>query len=136
METNNLSTFNPDFALTSMTWSIFNDSALFVASLNVTSRVLSKSNLFPTNTICIFSIFVQYSFTFPYQKLILFNDFLLEMSYTKHTQCVFLIYVGINDLNLSCPAVSQSCNLILVSSSLKAVFVKKSTPMVACNQNY
>jgi hypothetical protein len=48
-----------------------------------------------------------------------------------------LTYDGIKDLNLYCPAVSQSCNL-RVSPSTCIVFVTKSIPTVGCNhkKNY
>jgi hypothetical protein len=40
------------------------------------------------------------------------------------------MYDGINDLNLSCPAVSHSCNLTVLSSRY-IVLDKKSIPIVA-----
>ena len=41
------------------------------------------------------------------------------------------MYDGINDRNLSCPAVSQSCNRMPFESSKCTVFDKKSMPIVA-----
>ena len=41
------------------------------------------------------------------------------------------MYDGINDRNLSCPAVSQSCNRTPFESSKCTVFDKKSMPIVA-----
>ncbi len=40
------------------------------------------------------------------------------------------MYEGINDLNLSCPAVSHNCNLTVLSSKY-IVFERKSIPIVA-----
>jgi len=56
--------------------------------------------------------------------------YLLVISYTTTATDESRIYEGINDLNLSCPAVSHNCNLT-VRSSKYIVFDKKSIPIVA-----
>ena len=62
---------------------------------------------------------------------VLFTKLALELtSYTITATELSLMYDGINDLNLSCPAVSQSCNRT-VRSSRYIVFDKKSIPIVA-----
>ncbi len=58
------------------------------------------------------------------------NGTLLVISNTTTATEESLIYDGIRDRNLSCPAVSQSCNRTVLSSRYM-VLDKKSIPMVA-----
>ena len=64
---------------------------------------------------------------------VLRNEALEETSYTTTATEESRMYEGINDRKRSCPAVSQSCNLTVLSSRY-IVFERKSIPIVACRQ--
>ena len=61
-----------------------------------------------------------------------YYNHILVMSYTTTAIVESLMYDGIMLLNLSCPAVSHNCNLILLSSRC-IVLERKSIPMVGYN---
>lgn len=87
----------------------------------------STSDLFPTR-----NIRPSWPFVYLTKSIHLFKpsnvDLALKSKVTRQTSAS-LTYDGINDLNLYCPAVSQSCSLMVYPSTCN-VFVTKSIPTV------
>ena len=146
---NSALTLNPAFALLSMN---IIDSFCDLSSPSSidTCRRSDKSVLFPTRTMMTsfplsfrtssihFEVFrkearsaaVRLRYKLFCRSCLAEYYHLLVMSYTTTATEESLMYEGINDLNLSCPAVSQSCNLTVLSSRY-IVLDKKSMPIVA-----
>lgn len=125
------------FALTSIKVHLFSSASILPSSESTFLSSL-KSHLFPT--ISLGNLCAPFCYNCIIQFAISSKDLRSLIPYTMIIPDAPLKYVSVNVRNLSCPAVSQSCSLILFLSFLffkgtSMVLERKSTPMVGVCTN-